>query len=258
MTYIPKHHVENVVGYRSYMQPTRTNDFDLHIPPLVNDLIPYGQVTHREVSPAEIDRLLLSQLIFLREYTRVIYHDGDAENCPGWAIDFMQQTDNALRAAIADRAKGRALFSSLEKAMRYTPGSAKPSMEILTVLKTAYNPEVKVNVVGTTAFYIMNNCLRDPAFKASAEAVHHKTVWATWGPFWAELFVQEHPADEELSPGIYDEAGRQVRDAYVFLARVLVYLAGMKKAAVSRVLGVSRRSVIDWTSGTQEEGSASA
>lgn len=237
---IPKHQQDNFRFYRSHMlldtvyQP---------IPALVADVIDpaYERVNDDFISDEEVKRLLYSQLLYLREYARVIYQDGEAANTPGWVIDYLHTSNRQLETAASDAAAGRRLFSSLEKAMRFSP-TDRLSVAVLNILKTAYNPDIVLNSIGAAGFDIVQDFGRDTRFMPQRDRVRNLVVWAVWGPVWAKAYGEQHQA---LTPGVYDSEGQEIKEGFVFLARVLV-AAGLPKAEVARVLDVSRLSVINW------------
>lgn len=237
---IPNHQQENLKTYRAHMLP---DPVYMPIPSLVADAIApaYQRVNDTFVSEEETQRLAYSQLVYLREYARVIYQDGEAENTPGWVIDYLHTSNRQLESAATDTIAGRKLFSSLEKAMRFAP-SNRLSVAILNILKTAYNPDIVLNSIGATGFDIVQDFGRDTRFIPQRDRVRNLVVWAVWGPVWAKAYGEQHQA---LTPGVYDSEGQEIKEGFVFLARVLV-AAGLPKAEVARVLDVSRLSVISW------------
>lgn len=244
---IPKHHRMNIIGYRSHLLPDVTYSA---VPELVYEAIPTtDEITGTHLGDEDLELLIFSQLLYLREYAGVIYEKGASADTPAWYTYFEQYTDKELREACTDRAAGRKVFSALEKAMRYSP-TTKLSLQILGLLKTAYTPAVRIPAVGGAGFYILNTVVIDVKFKEHVDSVRHTVAWKTYGEVWAQRFVQAHP---DLSPGVYDEKGQAVKEGYVFLAQVLVNIVGLKKASAARVLGVHRLSIINWL----EEGKGS-
>lgn len=238
---IPNHQQENVLTYRSYVLPDPNY---LNIPSLVADFVAlaYERVNNTFLSDEEIERLLYSQLLFLREYARVIYRDGANHDTPGWVIDYLHTSNRQLESAATDTAAGRRLFSSLEKAMRFAP-SDRLSIAVLNILKTAYNPDIVLNSIGAAGFDIVQDFGRNSRFWSERDRVRNLVAWAVWGPVWAKTYSEQHQA--ALTPGVHDREGRDIKEGFVFLARELA-AAGMPKAEVARVLDVSRLSVINW------------
>ena len=237
---IPKHHRMNIIGYRSHLLPDITYSA---VPELVYEAIPTtDEITGTHLGDKDLELLLFSQLLYLREYAGVIYEKGTSDDTPAWYSYFEQYTDKELRAACADRAAGRKMFSALEKNMRYDL-STELSMKILMLLKTAYTPDTRIPAVGSAAFHILRNLVIDAKFKEHVDSVRHTVAWKTYGQDWAQRFAKAYP---DLSPGVYDAKGQAVKEGYVFLAQVLVNIVGLKKAAAARVLGVHRLSIINW------------
>lgn len=244
---IPKHHRMNIIGYRSHLLPDVTYSA---VPELVYEAIPTtDEITGTHLGDEDLELLIFSQLLYLREYAGVLYEKGASADTPEWYAYFEHYSDNELREAFSDRAAGRKIFSALEKVMRYSP-TTNLTLTILSLLKTAYTPNTRLAAVGKAGYYILNTVLRDVKFKSQVDLVRHSVMWKTYGRQWAERYVQAHP---DLSPGVYDAKGQVVKEGYAYLAQVLVNVVGLKKAAAARVLGVSRLSVINWL----EEGKGS-
>lgn len=237
---IPKHHRMNIIGYRSHLLPDLLYS---PVPELVSDVIPSADdVASTYLEDKELEQLLFSQLLYLREYAGALYEKGASPDTPAWYDHFEHYSDNELRTAFSDRAAGRKMFSALEKNMRYSP-TTNLTMTIQTLLKTAFTPDTRVPAAGQAAYYILNTALNDIKFKDQVDMTRHMVVWKTYGQQWAELYVQAHP---DLSPGVHDAKGQAVKEGYAYLAQVLVSIVGLKKAAAARVLGVHRLSIINW------------
>lgn len=236
---IPKHHRQNFLQYRSYMQPDVTYQ---RVPWLLDEVIRVD-VTGQKLTVQQEKQLLHSQLVYLHGYTRALYDNGQKEGTPPWAFDFTQVPLRELHKAIYEPAAGRRLFRTLEGAMRYSPTS-QLGLEVLNVLKPSFTEGTMMNAIGSVAFYIMHVLVRDVALSSEQKQfIRHTAIWCALGENHAYRFVQKYP---ELTPGVHDEQAQAVKEGYAYLAQMLVLVAGLPKAAVARVLGVSRHSVINW------------
>lgn len=244
---IPKHYRMEIIGYRCHLLPDPLYSY---VPDLVFDVIPNtDDVASTHLEDKELEQLLFSQLLYLREYAGALYEKAASPDTPAWYDYFKHYSDNELRAAFSDRAAGRKMFSALEKNMRFSP-TTNLTMTIQTLLKTAFTPDTRVPAAGQAGAYILKTALRDTKFKDQVDMIRHMVLWKTYGQQWAELYAQAHP---DLSPGVHDAKGQAVKEGYAYLAQVLVGIVGLKKAAAARVLGVHRLSIINWL----EEGKGS-
>lgn len=238
---IPKHHRENIITYRGYMQPDSTYQ---RLPEPLEEVV-RTSVVAKHISDKEANRLLHSQLVFLHDYTNALYNGGTSEQTPGWAIEFIRCTPKDLSKAVYKVEEGRRLFRALETAMRYSPTSAL-TLEILNALKVSYNQDIKIATIGGLAFYIQQNLVRGAQLEAKKiQYIRHQAIWQAYGKTFAHRYAKAHP---DLTPGVYDAQGQKIKDGYVYLVKMLVLVAGLSKAAAARELGVTRLSVNNWIS----------
>lgn len=235
--HISKTHIGNFMSYRSHMTPNPTYQ---SLPWTLGEVASLD-IEIEQISDTEAKCMLHSQLVYLQQYAKVIYDNGESEDTPGWVLEFMMTPSSELSKVIYDVSAGRRYFRNMERSMRPCP-TTELSLQVTNILKVSYNYTVMINVIGGAAFYIMNTVVRQLSREAQLFA-QHEAIWKGFGTLYAKRFVETYP---ELSPGVHDQLGKDVREGYVYLARVLVLGAGMSKAEVARLLGVSRLSVNNW------------
>lgn len=236
MIEIPNHAQENITLFAGFLMPNAATT-----PELIAELFEVSGKMLR-ISEARLNRLAVAELLILQSYAKAKYDSGQAPNTPAWVIHFLEQSPKDFWGAMSDTAKGRRLFRVIEEAMRYSPSDAH-SMAVLDLLKTAYSYSTRVNAVAKVAFHISRNILTSTQVKYQISAVRDAAVWGAFG-LWAAQKLEEKYS-ENLTRGVYDTDGSEVRKAYVFLARVLVE-AGFGKAEIARALGVERKTVYNW------------